>query len=117
MSLEENNDKWTIPALHEYFDRVTSDLEDKLMITIKKDEEAVKTARESMEHRLDGMNEIRKQLNEQANTFITKEIYEAKHDQLISKVEGLQKIVFVGLGVWVVLQLIISVVLLLIFNR
>jgi hypothetical protein len=108
---------WTIPALHEYFDRVVSDNEDKLLLAIKKDEEAVKTAKESMEHRLDNLNHVYAQMNQESANYLKKDIFDVSHKLVEQKIEGLQKLVYVGLGVWLVLQVIISISLLLIFKK
>jgi hypothetical protein len=62
------------------------------------------------------MNEVRGQLTDQARTFVTKDFYDAKHEVLTNKIEALQKIVFIGLGVWLVIQGIIVAVLVLVFN-
>jgi len=43
-------------------------------------EKAKDIAFQSLEERLDRMNEFREQLNRQATTFVTRETYEAKHD-------------------------------------
>jgi hypothetical protein len=56
------NTAWTIGALKTYFDELR-----------KADKEAVENARVSMEKRLDGMNEFRDTLKDQAGTFVTKE--------------------------------------------
>jgi ABC-type bacteriocin/lantibiotic exporter with double-glycine peptidase domain len=130
MTEQKNNHlkAWNIFSLKEFFDFAMYSLkekledeihasEEKLIITIKKDEEAVKVAKDAMEHKLEGMNKIRDQLNDQASQFLRTEVFDAKHDLLVSKMESLQKIVFIGLGVWLVLQGLIVTVLVFIFKK
>ena len=61
-------------------------------------------SRISMDKRLDGMNEFRQQLKDQNGTFITKTDYEGRHQTLETKIEGLEKIVYVGLGVCMAIE-------------
>ena len=112
-----NHDRWNVASLKEYFDFAMYTLDEKLITIIKKDEEAVKVANTAMDHRLDGMNKIKEQLNDQAKEFMKTEIFEAKHDLISSKLESIQKIVFVGLGIWIVIQGIIVVVLVTVFKK
>jgi hypothetical protein len=112
-----NHDRWNVASLKEYFDFAMYTLDEKLMTIIKKDEEAVKVANIAMDHRLDGMNKIKEQLNDQAKEFLKTEVFEAKHDLLSSRLEQLQKIVWIGLGIWLVIQGIIVVVLVAVFKK
>jgi hypothetical protein len=114
---EGNNTIWTIPALHEYFDRVTSDLEEKILTILKKDEESVKTAKDSMERRLDSMNEFRNQLKDQELTYLRKTEYNLNHQNITDKIENLSRIVWIGLGIWLVLQIILGAVIIFLFKK
>ena len=58
-------------------------LEEKL----KSSENALQLARESMEHRLDGMNEFRETLRDQASKFVTK----AEHDFVVKDIRELRE--------------------------
>ncbi|HUX57091.1 MAG TPA: hypothetical protein VMV77_08960 [Bacteroidales bacterium] len=60
----------------------------------------------------ESMNEIRAQLDKQALTFIT----EPSLKLIEQRVESLQKLVYIGLGVWLFLQLIIVSVLVFVFK-
>lgn len=53
-------------------------------------EKALEIARKNMEKRLDGMNEFRDALKDQAVTFMTREYYEARHKDLIDQVNDLR---------------------------
>jgi len=96
---------WTVKTLKKYFD-----------MRFNESGKAVEIAEKLMANRLEESNGIRDQLKEQAQTFVTKIEYNLTHENLVKKVEELQRLVYIGLGVWIVLQLIISVVLILIFK-
>jgi hypothetical protein len=53
-------------------------------------ENATTIAAENMEKRLDGMNEFRAQLKDQANTFISRNEYVLTIEKLISDIKTLQ---------------------------
>jgi hypothetical protein len=48
--------------------------------------------------RLEGMNEFRAALKDQNMQFVTRVEYEGRHEQICDKIDFLQKLVFVGLG-------------------
>lgn len=48
---------------------------------------ALEKAEQSMDHRLDSMNEFREQLNKQTATFLSRESYEKAHQELIDKID------------------------------
>jgi hypothetical protein len=50
--------------------------------------EAVMKAEIAVNTRLEGMNELRTQINRERGAYLTTETYEAKHEALIQKVEG-----------------------------
>ena len=52
--------------------------------------EAAITAKESMERRLDEMNNFRASLKDAQSTFVTKENFEAKHDDVSKQLEDLK---------------------------
>jgi len=66
-------------GLKEYFD-----------MRIRSQEEALDLARESLEKRLDTMNEFRQSLKDQQSTFITHNEYNAKHELLQAQVDQLR---------------------------
>jgi hypothetical protein len=67
-------------------------------------EKSTELSRIGMEKRLDSMNEFRQQLKDQNSTFITK----AEHQIVITKIEYLEKIVYMGLGGLLVLEVILK---------
>ena len=79
-----------IISLKEYFDSKLKDLEDKICLVMKGQETALNIARESMEKRLDGMNEFRGTLKDQASTFLPSKEYDAKHALIQTQVDDLR---------------------------
>ena len=114
---EENNTKWNLCSLHDYLKSLIVYTQDKSDLRINAAIEEMHKIEKINDLKHESMNEIRQQLNDQARTFVTKDFYDAKHEVLTNKIEGLQKIVFVGLGVWIVIQGIIVVVLIFVFKK
>jgi NifB/MoaA-like Fe-S oxidoreductase len=79
-----------LETLKEMYDRLLAEQEKRYLQMFKYSDEALKLAAESLENRLEHMNEFRKQLNDQANTFLTKEIFEAKHLLIWQQVDDLR---------------------------
>jgi len=93
---------WTIKTLKKYFEQRFDAMD-----------HARKLARKLMNKRLDGINEIREQLDRQVITFVSKE--ELK---LVERdIKSLSRLVYIGLGVWLLLQPIIMFVMTLIFKK
>jgi len=55
-------------------------------------EKRSEAARREMERRLETMNEFREQLNKQAATFITRDIYESRHQTLCDHIHNLERL-------------------------
>ena len=53
--------------------------------------EAVATARDGMNHRLNGMNEFRDTLRDQQASFLTRQTYELRHEDLVHRIEAAEK--------------------------
>ena len=70
---------------------------------------AMDKAETVMNLRLSGMNEFREQLRDQASTFITTTVYDVNHKLLESKIESLQKIVWTGVGMLLIVQVVVQV--------
>jgi hypothetical protein len=70
---------------------------------------AMDKAETVMNLRLNSMNEFRDQLRDQAGTFITASAYSANQKLLESKIESLQKIVWTGIGMLLIVQIVIQV--------
>jgi hypothetical protein len=55
-------------------------------------EKAVDVAKAEIDRRLADMNEFRKQLTDQAETFVLKELYDREHDALIKRIDIIREI-------------------------
>ena len=87
-------------------------LSDKIAIRDNLNKDAIEAAKNDINIRLEAMNKVRGQLQDQAKTFVSKE--ELK---LVEKdISMLSKLVYVGLGVWLLLQVIIVTVMSLLFK-
>ncbi len=53
--------------------------------------DALGLAREAIEHRLEGMNELREQITSERGSYVSRVEYEAKHDTLVNRVNELEK--------------------------
>jgi len=62
-----------------------------------------------MNIRLDSMNEFRAQIKDQTATFLTQVTYDANHKLLETKIESLQKIVWTGIGMLLIVQIVIQI--------
>lgn len=68
--------------------------------------ESVKTAYAAMEKRLEGMNEFRSQLKDQAGRFVTREEMDQRFTSTNARIEALQRIVWIGIGISLALQFV-----------
>ena len=93
---------WTIKTLKKRID-----------LQFKSNAKALKLSRKLMNKRLDGMNEIRAQLDRQVATFVSKD--ELKLTQ--QEIKSLSRLVYIGLGVWILLQPIIMYVLTMLYEK
>jgi hypothetical protein len=68
-------------------------------------DQAVKIYNSEMNRRLEGMNEIRSQLDRQAAGFITRESVESMLEVQASRIQALERV-----GIWAALSVVIAVV-------
>ena len=80
--------KHTVVGLKEYVDMRFSESDKAKDNALHSIEEARKEAQTAMEKRLEGMNEFRDQLRDQASRFITREEYTIGHKPLEDKIAG-----------------------------
>ena len=111
-----NSMRWNIESLKEHFDTVIAGRDELYDQRFEMTKESVEASKIANDKRLDSMNELRSQLNKQAETFLTKEVYKIESKTLSDKVDTLSKTVYIGLGVWIVLQVIIVFVMAQIFK-
>jgi hypothetical protein len=86
---------WTIKTLKKYIDLRFKDLN-----------KSIKIAKKLMNSRLNGMNHIHKQLVKQNITFVTKPELQLR-DQ---KIEMLQRLVFIGFGICIAVEIFIYII-------
>jgi hypothetical protein len=65
----------------------------------------------SIEQRLNKLNELREEVTTDRGQFLKIETYEARHKALVDKIEYLQKILFIGIGIVLVLEIIFRLVI------
>ncbi len=92
--------QWSLISLKKYFD-----------VRLASMETAVTKAETSHEKRLEGMNEFRAQLGDQSKTFLTRAEYDIKHELICQKIEALQKLVFIGVGIIGIAEVILVIFL------
>jgi hypothetical protein len=94
---ETEHEKWTIGSLKAYFEMRFDNMESALDARFIAQEKAVKVANDASEKRLDGMNEVREQLKDQAGTLATKtelntleNIVTEKFDRINESIKSIQ---------------------------
>ena len=70
---------------------------------------AVDKAEESSDRRFAAVNEMRAMVTDAASAYVTRTEFESTHSALVEKVEALQKMLWVGLGVLLALQFVVSI--------
>ena len=55
-------------------------------------EESRRLAKIEQDKRLDGMNEFRETLRDQASTFVTRRDYDVRHQDLVNRIESAEKV-------------------------
>ena len=116
-----SDDDMTI-SLKEYFDLKFKELGKQLALRDSLTDKALIKAEESLNMRLEGMNEFRAQLTKQATEFVThiefnKSLekinteFNGYIEKLETKIDMLMKIAYVGIGIMLVLQIVWKFVL------
>jgi predicted neutral ceramidase superfamily lipid hydrolase len=73
--------------------------------------QAVEKAEAAAEKRFESINEMRGMVTDAASKYMPRTEYETAHKAIVEKVEGLQKMLWVGLGVILALQFLVSIML------
>lgn len=73
----------------EHADRMTKQIAETIDYRFDAIEKSTALATVAIDHRLDGMNEFREQIHQQQLTFITKSEYNAKHEDVIARIDTL----------------------------
>ena len=101
--------RYVTVEITEYIDQEIRHLEDKIRLIDSKNEHAASKAEIEMNRRLKSMNEFRDQLNKQAQSFITREEYVLSERIINQKLDMTSKIVYIGLGIVLALEIILKV--------
>ena len=65
----------------------------------------------SIEHRLAKLNELREEVTTDRSQFLKVETYTAEKKAITDKIDYLQKILFIGIGIVLVLEIVLTVAL------
>jgi lysyl-tRNA synthetase class I len=110
-------------SLEKHFDKVITDLDEKISLRFDLMQLAITKAEHAANERANKANEWRDQYNQQEKVFIRKDevsgsekLLEQKIESVNNKIGAISKLVYIGLGVWIVLQIIIGAVLALIIQ-
>ena len=83
-------------TLREYFD-----------VKFELQERALTLQAEEYRRRLSDLNNEAERLRVMQTTYLPREVYESNHSGVVNKIEALEKIVFVGLGIAITLQFVL----------
>lgn len=86
-----------------------NELDKRMNLQLQSQEKTTELASNELKARLHAMNEFREQLKEQNSTFITRESYELNMRVIEAKIETLQKMVYIGIGIVLVLEVLLKV--------
>lgn len=109
---EQHKEKWNVYSLKEHFDTVMASRDEKFAEKIQALREIVDKVERLNDLKHETMNEVREQLRDQADTFLTQESFKLQHKIIEYKIERIQKYVNIGIGVWIVLQILLGILVL-----
>jgi hypothetical protein len=72
---------------------------------------AIDIARGEINRRLEDMNDLRNQLNNERMMYVTRSEYESKHENLVTMISTLQRFQWMLIGALMVFQVLIGIVL------
>lgn len=72
-------------------------------------ESAVQKAEAATDKRFESVNEMRAMVTDSASKFMPRAEYETAHRSIVEKIEALQKMLWVGFGVVLALQFLVSI--------
>lgn len=98
-------------SLEKHFDKVINDLDEKISLRFDLMQLAITKAEDAANERADKANEWREQYNLQEDSFTRKsdfasgeKLLEQKIENVDHKITTISKLVYIGLGVWIVIQ-------------
>jgi hypothetical protein len=114
---QDQNSRLTI-SLKTHFDKVIEDLEKRIDQRFDSMQEAVNKAEKAADERAEKANEWRAQYNQQEEILLRKDEFKAEHrilqveiKTIDNKIASVSKLVYIGLGIWIILQVAIGAVL------
>ena len=93
-------------SLKEHINTKFAELEKQLALRDRLTEKAVVKAEETLNLRLQGMNEFRAELTKQAQNFVKQAEFNLHLEKLEAKINFLTKMVYIGIGILLVLQIV-----------
>jgi hypothetical protein len=99
-------------TLKEHFDVILRERDLRYKERWDATETAIVKSEQAIEKRFESVNEFRAQLSDQTITFLTRKEYDLNHKLVENQVSNIQKLVWVGLGVFIVLQIILGAIVL-----
>lgn len=100
---------WTVDTLKEHLLALRDNDKEALKLALDSADKAVNKAEEAQLRVNESQNEFRGALKDQASTLLPRGEYDAKHESLQKEVDGVKRLVFIGLGVFLAVQFIIAI--------
>lgn len=102
--------------IKEFIEDELKHLSKRIGLMFRQNRRALDVSKKTLDRRLDEMNEVRAQLDRQVKTFISIERFEGELKAANQKIDNLSKLIYIGLGIWFVLQILIVFILVNIFK-
>lgn len=74
-------------------------------------DKALELQAKETERRLENLNHEAEQLKSMQSTYMPREVYEAKHKELTAQINSISKLVYIGVGIAVVSEIVIGLVI------
>lgn len=87
----ENDKRWNVFSLKEYFDLAVTSLEEKIDQRFQSTKEAVDKAEITTEKRFENTNEWRKSYEDLIRTNVPRKEYEVGHERLLDRVSNVER--------------------------
>ena len=79
-------------------------------IKFEENEKALKIQAQEYERRLEALNGEAERLRQMQTTYLPRELYSIEHKELVKKIDNLQMIVYVGMGILLTVQFVLRFV-------
>jgi hypothetical protein len=95
-------------SLKEFFCKALEEFSHETDLKFQGRDKALDLNAQALESRLQHLNEWRQQLNSERDAFLTRNEYNLKHELLISKIEQLQKFMWIAVGTFAAVDYVIK---------